>query len=56
MIIVILGAVLGAAIGALVARRRKGNVADMLQYGFVFCVIFALAGLFMMIVILRLAG
>lgn len=54
--IVLLGAILGAVIGTLVARRRKGNLADMAQYGFVYCVIFGLAGLFLTILIHRLTG
>ena len=51
--IVLLGALLGAASGALIAYRRKGNRADILQYAFVYCLIFALAGLFLTIMIHR---
>jgi len=54
--IVLLGGILGAATGAMVARRRKGNLADVAQYGFVYCVLFALAGLFLTILIHRLIG
>lgn len=55
--IVIFGAgILGAATGAWMARRRKGNLADMLQWGFVLAVLFALAGLFLTILVLRLGA
>ena len=51
--IVLLGALLGAVTGALVARRRKGKTADILQYAFVYALIFALAGLFVTLMIHR---
>ncbi len=51
--IIIIGAILGAVIGALIAKRRKGNTADMLQYAFVYCLVFALASLFITIFIYR---
>ena len=51
--IVILGAIVGAALGALIARRRKGTLADILQYAFIYCLIFALAGLFLTLIIHR---
>jgi len=54
--IVLLGGILGAVTGALVARRRKGNLADMAQYAFVYCMLFALAGLFLTILTHRLAS
>lgn len=44
--IVIIGAIMGALIGAFIATRRKGRLADILQYAFVYMLIFALAGLF----------
>jgi len=53
--IVLLGAFLGALTGALVAKRRKGKLADILQYAFVYCLIFALAGLFITIFVHRLS-
>ena len=53
--VVIFAALLGAATGALVARRRKGDGADMAQWGFAFAVLFALAGLFLTIAIHRLS-
>ncbi|WP_294609208.1 hypothetical protein [Roseovarius sp.] len=51
--IVILGALLGAVTGALLARRRKGKLADILQYAFVYALMFALAGLFVTLIIHR---
>ncbi len=53
--IVILGAILGAALGAFVAYRRKGKVADILQYAFVYCLIFTLTGLFATLIIHRMS-
>ncbi|WP_317054479.1 hypothetical protein [Roseovarius rhodophyticola] len=53
--IVILGAILGAALGAFVAYRRKGKMADILQYAFVYCLIFTLAGLFATLIIHRMS-
>ena len=53
--IVILGAIVGAALGALIARRRKGALADILQYAFIYCLIFSLAGLFLTLIIHRLS-
>ncbi len=51
--IVLLGAILGALTGAIHAKRRKGAVADVLQYAFVYALIFALAGLFITLIIHR---
>lgn len=51
--IVILGAILGAAGGGLLAWRRKGKLADILLYAFVYGLIFALAGLFLTLMIHR---
>ena len=53
--IVLLGAILGAITGALIARRRKGSLADILQYAFVFALMFTLAGLFLTLIIHRMA-
>ena len=52
--IVIAGALLGAIIGALTAKRRKGNRADMWQYGAVYAIAFALLGLIATIAIEKL--
>lgn len=52
--IVILAALSGALIGALVARRRKGRPADLAQYAFVYALVFGLAALFVTILIHRM--
>ena len=44
--IVIAGLVLGALIGAAIAHRRGGKLADMAQYGAGYGIAFALLGLF----------
>lgn len=51
--IVLIGAILGAVIGALIASRRKGRTADILQYAFVFALMFAIGGLFATLLIHR---
>ena len=53
--IVILGALLGAALGALTAYRRKGTTADILQYAFVFSLVFTLAAVFATLIIHRMS-
>ena len=54
--LVILGAILGAAGGGLIAWRRKGKPADILLYVFVYGLIFALAGLFATLLLHRVPG
>jgi len=51
--LVILGAILGAAGGGLLAWRRKGKPADILLYAVVYALIFALAGLFATLILHR---
>ncbi|MGR3460155.1 MAG: hypothetical protein ACU0AX_05070 [Roseovarius sp.] len=53
--IVIIGAILGAAGGGMLAWRRKGKLADILLYAFVYGLIFALAGLFLTLILHRAA-
>ncbi|MEM7073580.1 MAG: hypothetical protein AAGA28_05575 [Pseudomonadota bacterium] len=53
--IVALGGVFGAGLGAFLAYRRKGAPADILQYAFVFFLIFAILGLFITIIVHRSA-
>ncbi len=55
--IVIGGAILGALIGALTARKRGGKPADMAQYAAGYGIALALLGLFLTIFLERsLAG
>lgn len=51
--IVVAGAVLGALLGIGNARRRGGRGLDMLQYGTVTAIAFALVGLIITIVVHR---
>ncbi|UXX83436.1 hypothetical protein [Roseovarius pelagicus] len=51
--IILIAALIGAALGAYQARRRKGRTADILQYAAVYALIFALAGLFATILLDR---
>jgi hypothetical protein len=51
--IVLAGLVLGAALGANLARKRGGNRLDMAQYGAAFAIAFMLLGLFLTIFIER---
>ena len=53
--IVLFGAILGASLGAFVAWRRKGRVADVLQYAVVYCLLFTVLGLFATLIIHRMA-
>ncbi len=51
--IVIAGFLLGAVLGAVVAKRRKGNLLDMLQYAFVYAIALSIVALFITIFIDR---
>ena len=51
--IVFLSMLVGAGLGALTARRRKGNRLDMLQYAAVYAIIFAIGGTVLSIVLDR---
>lgn len=51
--IVIGGALIGALIGAGIARKRGGHPADMAQYAAGYAIAFALVGLFATIAIER---
>lgn len=51
--IVIAGLILGAVIGALNAKRRKGTTVDILQYAFIYAMIFGMLGLFITLFVHR---
>ena len=52
---VLFGALIGALTGGTIAKRRGGKRADILQYGFVYAMIFAIIGLFITLFIHRMA-
>ncbi|MGV8951506.1 MAG: hypothetical protein ACOH2M_10420 [Cypionkella sp.] len=52
--IVIAGIIIGAILGSVLARKRGGRRLDMLQYGAVYALIFAIIGMFITIVIDRM--
>ncbi len=52
----IVSALIGIALGINAARRRKGNRLDMAQYAAGYGIAFAIFGLFLGILIERLAG
>ncbi|MFP7673289.1 apolipoprotein acyltransferase [Marivita sp. S0852] len=52
--IVIAGAILGAIIGAVTAKKRNGSRADIWQYGAVYAIAFSLGGLILTIIIEKL--
>ncbi len=51
--IVIGGLLLGAALGIITAKKRKGSLADVLQYGAVYAIAFGLLGLVVTLVLDR---
>lgn len=53
--IVIAALLLGAVLGALTARKRNGNLADMLQYGTVYAIAFGIVGMLATLIIHRMA-
>ena len=52
--IILFGAVLGASIGAITARKRDGKPLDIAQYAVGYAIAFGLLGLILTIVIDRL--
>jgi hypothetical protein len=52
--IVIGGAILGALLGVITAKKRGGSRADLWQYGAVYAIAFSLAGLILTIAIEKL--
>ena len=53
MIYPLIGLILGALLGLFRAKRKGGNKLDMLQWATVYAIIFALVGLFVLIIIER---
>lgn len=54
--IVIVSAIVGVVLGITSAKRRKGNRLDMLQYAAGYGIAFALLGVFLTLLLDRLAG
>jgi len=52
--IVIAGAIVGAILGTLTAKKRGGTRADLWQYGTVYAIAFSLGGLILTIAIEKL--
>lgn len=52
--IVIAGFILGAITGGLIARRRKGAIADIALYSVVYAMLFATLGLILTLLLDRL--
>lgn len=52
----VIGLVLGALTGALLAKRRGGRGLDMAQYAGGFAILFGLIGLFVAIILARSAA
>lgn len=53
--IVLVSGLFGASFGALTAKRRKGNRLDMAQYAAGYAIAFMILGLFLTILVTRLA-
>ncbi|MFY2824862.1 hypothetical protein [Ruegeria sp. MALMAid1280] len=56
MVVVLGMAILGAILGALTARKRNGNTADMAQYAAGYGIAFALVGLVLSLILVRFVG
>ncbi len=54
MLVVLAMAALGAALGAVTARKRNGSRADMAQYAAGYGIAFALVGLVISLILVRL--
>lgn len=56
MVLVVGMAILGAVLGALTARKRKGSGADIAQYAAGYGIAFALIGLVISLLLVRIIG
>ncbi|SHJ13899.1 hypothetical protein SAMN05444404_1517 [Ruegeria lacuscaerulensis ITI-1157] len=56
MVLVVGMAILGAILGAVTARRRKGSGADIAQYAAGYGIAFALLGLVASLILVRVVG
>lgn len=53
--IVIAGLVIGLLFGATLAKRRKGKTKDLLQYAAAYAILFSIIGLFVTVIVHRIA-
>jgi hypothetical protein len=53
--IILVAALLGGIIGGIIAKRRKGAVLDILQYVAIYALAFSIPGLFITLIVHRLA-
>ncbi|WP_171234453.1 MULTISPECIES: hypothetical protein [unclassified Ruegeria] len=56
MVVVLGMAILGAILGALTAKKRNGNGADMAQYAAGYGIAFALLGLIISLILVRMVA
>ncbi|NOD46546.1 MULTISPECIES: hypothetical protein [unclassified Ruegeria] len=56
MVLVLGMAILGAILGALTAKKRNGNGADMAQYAAGYGIAFALLGLVISLILVRMVA
>ena len=56
MVVVLGMAIIGAVLGALTARKRNGSGADIAQYAAGYGIAFALAGLVLSLVLVRMVA
>lgn len=55
MILPIIGLLIGALVGIFMAKQRGGKRLDMLQWGIVIAIMGAIVGLFVLVIIERMA-
>jgi len=55
MIFPLLGLLIGALVGVFMAKRRGGKNLDMLQWGVVIAIMGAIIGIFVLVIIERMA-
>ncbi len=54
--VVFISAILGALYGAMVAKKRGGSGRDLAQYAAAHALIFTIIGVFVTVIVTRLAG
>lgn len=54
MLLALISGLIGALIGASIARKRKGKTVDIIQYAGIYFIAFALLGLLLNTILLRM--